>query len=84
MKKYLFAICIIILTVIITCNPVIAQSFFWSNQIGSNSADYGRSGACDNDGNFYYAGVFEGPYCYFQTDTLVRHGINDLFLVKYG
>jgi len=76
--------CLLIL--ISTCIQLItsAQTFQWSNRIGSDLGDYGRSGVCDEEGNFYYAGIFEGLYCYFQTDTLVRHGINDLFLVKYG
>ncbi|MCX6267176.1 MAG: SBBP repeat-containing protein [Bacteroidetes bacterium] len=60
-----------------------AQTFSWSNHVGSQLGDYGRSGACDNAGNFYYAGEFEGLFCYFQSDTLIRQGINDLFLVKY-
>ncbi|MFZ4521480.1 MAG: T9SS type A sorting domain-containing protein [Bacteroidales bacterium] len=82
MKKKLIAICTLLFLTIINFS-VVAQSFSWSNQIGSNLEDYGRSGTCDSEGNFYYAGIFEGSYCYFQTDTLVRHGINDLFVVKY-
>jgi hypothetical protein len=64
-------------------NPASSQTIFWSNHIGSEFGDYGSSGVCDDLGNFYHAGTFYGLYCYTQTDTLVRQGINDLFLVKY-
>ena len=83
MKKALFPIFILIIWLMIKDNTMNAQTFFWSNQIGSEYYDSGGSGCCDNEGNFYFAGGFQGIFCYFQTDTLVRHGVNDLFLVKY-
>jgi len=83
MKKILFPVFILILWEIFIHNPVNAQTVFWSNHVGSDLGDYGSSGVCDDQGNFYYAGEFYGSVCYFQTNTLVRQGINDLFLVKY-
>ncbi len=83
MKKVFFIICFVLTCGIVSVNTVNAQTFFWSNQIGSEYYDSGGSGCCDNEGNFYFAGGFQGIFCYFQTDTLVRHGVNDLFLVKY-
>jgi hypothetical protein len=83
MKNILYHFCIFLLGLIFNINALDAQTIYWSNQVGSDLGDYGNSGACDNEGNFYFAGVFEGFLCYFQTDTLVRQGIDDLFLVKY-
>ncbi len=83
MKIIFFIIGFVLTCAIFNFNTVNGQTFFWSNQIGSEYYDSGGSGCCDNEGNFYFAGGFQGIFCYFQTDTLVRHGVNDLFLVKY-
>ncbi len=82
MKKILFLLCILIIRAMFISHSADAQTFYWSNQIGGIYKDTGGAGCCDNEGNFYFAGMFWSTECFFQSDTLIRQGINDLFLVK--
>jgi hypothetical protein len=83
MKKRRFPVLLIILGSLLISYHLDAQNLFWSNQIGGTGDDGAKSGCCDKEGNFYIAGHFKSLECYFQKDTLVRHGIDDLFLAKY-
>jgi hypothetical protein len=72
---------VLIVLMIFTCHMSFAQPWHWANQIGSFGDD-GIITTVDQNGNVYCFGYFEYA-CYFQTDTLVSYGDNDLFIAKY-
>jgi hypothetical protein len=57
-----------------------SQSWIWANRSGSLGDDYGVGVAVDLTGNVYAVSAIDGPEAYFQTDTFIVNGINDLFL----
>lgn len=66
--KYLKIINII--SLLCSTNFLIAQSWQWSNHIGSSQWDFSGNVAVDAIGNSYWAGIFQGGYCYSNIDTL--------------
>jgi len=73
-----------IISLFFSTNFLIAQSWQWSAHLGSNQWDINGIAIADNAGNSYWAGIFEGGYCYSYTDTLgPRLGSSDFYLAKY-
>lgn len=65
-----------------------SQDWQWVKHIGSGGmAPIGQDVSVtvinDKYGNSYFPGTYDGPYCYFETDTLSRKGSEDFFLIKY-
>jgi len=60
-----------------------AQTFYWGAQSGGSWNDGNGLTASDSEGYIYVSGSFTSPLCYFSTDTLICHGYNDFYLVKY-
>lgn len=55
----------------------------WANDYGSNSTDWGRDLAVDNDGNVYMCGEYEGDGIYFDAITLINETGGNTFLAKF-
>ncbi len=62
---------------------LLSQECIWSSVAGGNDNDIGRVIAADKEGNIFVAGFTRSGFCYFNTDTIITEGINDLFIVKY-
>jgi hypothetical protein len=54
------------------------------NSGGFPSSGYGMGISSDVAGNCYVTGYFGSPIIYFDSDTLVNNGVEDLFIVKYN
>ena len=56
----------------------------WAKSSGNfPCSGYGNTISNDAFGNSYVGGYFNSPIIYFDGDTLVNAGVNDIFLVKY-
>ncbi|MBK6398872.1 MAG: SBBP repeat-containing protein [Bacteroidetes bacterium] len=59
-------------------------SLVWAKSSGGfPCSGYGTDISNDAFGNSYVAGYFNSPIIYFDGDTLINAGINDIFLLKY-
>lgn len=60
-------------------------NFVWANKIGGNSADEGRSIACNASGDLYITGYFSGNVDFDFSENaynLTSEGIYDIFITK--
>jgi len=73
----------IILTfiIILTGTLCFGQDWLWARQIGGSSTVSGGA-QIDADKNIYCSGIFMGN-CYFEHDTLIAVGSDDIFLAKF-
>ncbi len=55
----------------------------WATDYGSNSTDWGRDLAVDDDGNVYMCGEYEGDGIYFDAITLINETGGNTFLAKF-
>ena len=61
-----------------------AGTLMWAKSSGNfPCSGYGMDISNDALGNSYVAGYFNSPIIYFDGDTLVNAGVNDIFLLKY-
>ena len=81
-KEY-FYLDVIVIIICLYSPDVNSQQWQWANHIASYESTGGTQGVCDNKGNFYITGEFEGDTCHFMTQTLIRKGNNSIFLAKY-
>jgi hypothetical protein len=61
-----------------------AGNVVWvKNSGGFPSSGFSNGISTDAKGNCYVTGYFNSPEIYFDNDTLVNAGINDIFILKY-
>jgi hypothetical protein len=62
----------------------IAQSWYWSRQIGGTSSDFVTASCIDNSSNIYLCGEMQSSNFFFGNDSLQCNGFDDCFLLKYN
>lgn len=55
----------------------------WVKKAGNSSNNYGKSIACDTNGNCYITGSYLGSPITFGSINLINYGGEDVFVVKY-
>jgi hypothetical protein len=76
---------LLLIILVIIGNSLFAQAtnWDWAKKSGALGAEYGHTIDKDGEGNVYVAGVYNGSFIAFGTDTLLNSYGYGMYLVKY-